>query len=205
MKRTVLIFGISLLIGIGISVLYIQVIALSDNKASYDGSRAPPNALQGSITYIDGEVLWQSRTATEAAELGGSTPIQQGETIETGDDGEVTILFDEDTLIDIFSKSSVSFTQTLPANIVITHRGGEVEYSQETATIPLSIRVGHLLVKLHEGAISIIFEESNVTVRVIEGSATTVYNSLEYETNYEELNKGESFFYDDISRESEVL
>ena len=205
MKRTVLILGISLLIGIGISVIYIQVIAL-DETTSYDGSQAPPDALQGSITYMDGVVLWQSRTATEAAELSGSTPIQQGESIETGEDGEVTILFDEDTLIDIFSESSVSFTQTLPANIVITHREGEVEYSQETATIPLSIRVGHLLVKLHEGAISItLIEESDVTVRVIEGSATAVYNDLEYETNYEELDEGESFFYDDISRESELL
>ena len=205
MKRTVLILGISLLIGIGISVIYIQVIAL-DETTSYDGSQAPPDALQGSITYMDGVVLWQSRTATEAAELSGSTPIQQGESIETGEDGEVTILFDEDTLIDIFSESSVSFTQTLPANIVITHRRGEVEYSQETATIPLSIRVGHLLVKLNDGTISItLIEESDVTVRVIEGSATAVYNDLEYETNYEELDEGESFFYDDISRESELL
>lgn len=141
MKSIIFIFGISLLIGIGLSILYVQVIALADNKASYstqdtiesyDESKAPPDALQGSIIYMEGEVMWLSRVATEAAKLSRPTSVQQGETIETGDDGVVTILFDEDTLIDIFSKSSVSFTQTLPANIVITHRRGEVEYSHLT-------------------------------------------------------------------------
>ena len=76
MKRTVLILGISLLIGIGLSILYVQVIAL-DETTSYDGFQAPPDALQGSITYMDGVVLWQSRTATEATELSDRlTPIQ---------------------------------------------------------------------------------------------------------------------------------
>lgn len=211
MKSTFFILGISLLIGIGLSVLSIQV----DETTLYDGSKAPPDALQGSVSYLDGKVMWQSRVATEAAKLYRSTSILQGEAIETGEDGEVTILFDEDTLIDIFSESSVSFTQTLPANIVITHNRGEVEYSQTTSTIPLSIRVGHLLVKLNKGAVSIVFEETKneddeleksvATVHVIEGSVTTVYNSLDYKTNYVELDEGESLFYNNISRESEVL
>ena len=117
--------------------------------------------------------------------------------------------------IDVFSNSSISFNQTLPATIVVAHNGGEVEYSKGTSSIPLSIRVRHLLVKLNEGAISITLhetenkdqeiEESEVTVRVIEGSATAAWNGLEYETNYEILDEGESLFYDDISRESERL
>jgi hypothetical protein len=224
MKRILLILGLSFLIGAGLSILYVQVVPLTDDTTlysesdqvkSYDSSQAPPEALQGSVTYMDGEVMWQSRSATEAATLYGSTSILQGEEVETGEDGEITILFDNDTLIDIFSESSVSFTQTLPANIVITHRRGEVEYSQDKSTHPLSVRVGHLLVRLHSGIMSITFDEikneddeiveSLVTVRVRKGSATTAYNSLEYETNYTKLNEGESLLYNNISRESDII
>jgi len=222
MKRSTLIIGISVAIGIGLSFLYVQIITLPDKNPSqkeqdtitYDPDLAPPKSLQGSIIYMDGDVKWQSRTATESAKLDASTSIQQGELIETGDNGATTILFGEGTLIDIFHKSSVAFTQTLPANIVITHQRGKAEYSQETLATPLSIRAGHLLVTLHKGVASITLKETKntdsqvkesiVTVKVIQGSATAVYNSLNYKTKYRELDEGEVLFYNDISRESEI-
>ncbi|MDO8583236.1 MAG: hypothetical protein Q7R51_01790, partial [bacterium] len=131
--------------------------------------------------------------------------IQQGEAIETKDDGKITVRFPDAYTIDIFPKSKLDFIQTLPSNFVISQEQGISEYTKTGAT-PLSIRSFHLLIQLNSGYIAITTDkdEKTVSVNVSSGSATLAYNDLQYISNVITIKAGKTFTFDDNTRTARI-
>jgi len=219
------IFIVTVLIGFCSTLVYYALVdkAQSDLGSTptptpkieaYDLEKAPPSSLKGKITQMIGDVGWQSRVATEPASITEPIPIQQGEKLVTGKDSKAIIQFQGDTTIQISAESGVNLTQTLPANIVVTQENGTVIYAQNESTIPLSVRARHLLIRLHEGSISVQLAEktneddeitdSAITVNMLKGSATTAYNDLDYQTHTLNLVAGNTLLFDEIRRKSSI-
>src|SRR3989344_4601709 len=64
-----------------------------DRKALLDNP--PADSIKGELSDITGEVKWQSRASTEFEEITESRQIQQGESLETGEDGKALVTFGE--------------------------------------------------------------------------------------------------------------
>ena len=171
---------------------------------SFQIEKAPTEALIGRILIMEGEVLWESRIASQPAKLKQPTALQQGEKIITGNDGKITIRFAKDTDIVVKPQSSLNFAQTLPANLVLVQEKGTVEYSQDSDSLPLSVRVRHLLVRFNSGKMTITALEDNpyVTVSLEQGTAQAAYNDINYISQKITVGSGETLIFDDDTRTS---
>ncbi|MFA9289210.1 MAG: hypothetical protein ACEQSA_05020, partial [Weeksellaceae bacterium] len=98
------VFFISVVIGIIAIVSYTllsprQVLEKDTSKdtvtqsQAFDLAEAPKETLRAQITSLEGDVKWQSRVATEPAELKEPRKLQQGEEILTEEDATVELSF----------------------------------------------------------------------------------------------------------------
>lgn len=173
---------------------------------NYSIKDPPKNALIGTITTLEGDAQWESRTATEPAELKQNHRIVQGEKIVTYKDGGSSILFGQDTTISIKQNSTVSFVQTLPQSIVVAQEKGTVTYSQELDTTPVSVRVRNLLIRLQKGSMSISLKDEDpiILVQIRKGIATAAYNDDSFNSQVIAIEKGETFVYDSDARDGAI-
>jgi hypothetical protein len=165
---------------------------------------APATSLRGQILTNSGDVKWQSRTATAPATLKIPISIQQGERLVTGDTGHIKVQFDNIVTLTIFPKSDLSFTQTLPANIVISQDQGQAEYSHLGRSTPLSIRSLGLLININtpgDLVVSVSNDGSEVSVRVVAGEARTAYNDSQNISQLVTVSSGQQFTFNDGTRE----
>lgn len=220
MIGTIILFIVSILIGLGILIGYNRIIPRQANSPltlspsptlttlafEYDIKKAPPRSIKASITTSSGEMLWESRSATEPAQLTENITIQQGESIGTGPDGEIDLSLGEHVQIIVANDSLISLTQTLPESIVLTHQKGTVTYTLSSNDQPTSIRVGRLLVRLEKGSLTIEIDEDTDTILVesTEGKAHIAYNDADFDTQYINLSQKETFIYDRASRRGEI-
>lgn len=163
--------------------------------------RPPEQSLKGKIISLSGEVGWQSRVATESAKIISPQPIQQGEMLQTGDDGNILVQFDEVGKLAIFPKTKIDFVQTLPLNFVTVQNTGSVKY-QKMGLVPISVRALHLLIDQSEGEmeVNINKDEGLVIVDVIKGKVTAAYNDLDYLSHVSEVKQSESLLFNDQKR-----
>lgn len=163
--------------------------------------KAPSNSLVGVITTMSGEVLYESRMATESAVITKSQEIQQGESVSTGNDGKLIINFKDAVEIILEDNSGVNIIQTLPANLVFKQTLGFVTY-KKIGTYPVSIRVGHLLIE-NKGEIKISFTKDSpiTTILIINGSATIAYNNLNNVSKVVKLEAGQSLQFNEGNRQ----
>lgn len=161
----------------------------------------PSMVLKGIITSMSGEVKWQSRVASESAPLLEPQTIQQGEDLETAEDGQMTVEFEDYLKIDILENSKVSFAQTLPANIVLAQTDGSVNYTK-TGSVPVTIRSKRLLIDIQDGKTSVFIEEDKpiIKIRVESGSAKLAYNDRQYVSQIMIVEEDESVIYNDELR-----
>lgn len=162
--------------------------------------KAPSNSLVGVITSMSGEVLYESRMATESAIITKSQEIQQGEGVTTGDGGKLTINLKDAVEINLEGNSGVNIIQTLPANLVFKQTLGSVYY-KKLGIYTVSIRVGHLLIE-NKGEIKISFTKNSpiTTVTVINGSATIAYNNLNNTSKVVNLEEGQNLQFNEGNR-----
>lgn len=172
-------------------------------KPTFSIEKAPKNSVKGTIESLSGSVKWESRTATAPSEIIKPVTIQQGEILETGEDGKVTIIFPDITSITLSSQSKISITQTLPANFVFDQKEGSVAY-EKTGQTPISIRALHLLTTLNTGKLTLTIdkESAEITIVVKKGSATVGFNNLENISTVINIEEGEEFIYNDDTRET---
>lgn len=151
--------------------------------SSFSLNDAPNESLRGTIVSLSGEVGWQSRIATEPAQINKPIQIQQGEGIVTNDTGQATVVFSKTANIIIAPKTVINFIQTLPVNILIEQNSGTAKYEKLSGN-SLSVRSQGLLIKINQGVIDISVSENQpyVFVDVKSGSITAGYNDVNYIT-----------------------
>jgi hypothetical protein len=162
--------------------------------------KAPTQSLVGKIISMNGEVLYEPRLATESAKISSLQEVQQGESLSTGKDGEINLIFDKAAEIKISPNTTIGIIQTLPADLVFSQKIGTIEY-KKLGEIPVSIRSYHLLIE-NDGNIkvSIAEEKPIVTVEVIKGSAKFAYNNINNDTRYLEVSAGKKLIFNDDTR-----
>ncbi len=149
-----------------------------------------------------GDVKWQSRTATEPAQLTVTAQtIQQGERLVSGDNGHAQIDFDSIGTVSMSPNSDLSIIQTLPINFVFLQSSGTVDYTVSGKT-PFSIRDNHLIIFVQTGIISVINKKDSsiISIVVAKGTATVAFNNLQYESQRVELKEGDTYVFDDSLR-----
>lgn len=163
----------------------------------------PTQTLQGQILNSSGEIKWQSRSATEAAQLTQKVPILQGEQLETGDNGHLTLQFPDVSQIRLNPESKLYVAQTLPANLLFDQKIGSATY-QKLGQLPVSIRSGFLLIKQNEGILTVETDADYITVSVNQGSATIAYNDADFVSQLVEIKAGDQLIADRSARAVEV-
>ncbi len=161
--------------------------------------KAPNQSLVGTIATMSGDTWWQSRTADTPTPITKPRKIQQGESLQTGSTGEITMQFPAVVSVDIAKNSSISIIQTLPANIVLEQTSGSITYTSLGIKTPISIRAFDLLITVTTGQIHVGVDEKNQTVRlvVINGSTTIAYTDTINTTIENTLTSGQTItFYD---------
>ncbi len=177
-------------------------VTANTNIKKFLPQNAPPQSIKGNVTDMSGSVSWQSRIATESAKLTTLRQIQQGEKLETGDDGNISVDFPNYANIKLLPESKIDFIQTLSANFVINQEKGSVAYTSLGRT-HLSIRYLHLLTDMQSGQISVNIDKNKPTVRVliIKGQITAAYNDSENVSQEKTFSQGQQFTFDDKKRE----
>ncbi|CAN5166187.1 hypothetical protein BH09PAT2_BH09PAT2_04780 [soil metagenome] len=172
------------------------------STASYSLQDAPGNSLKAEITSMAGEILWQSRTATEPAELKEKVSLQQGEKIVTGNTGNVTLSLGDTIQVIEKKDTMIALTQTLPVNIVFTHQVGTATYIQSANDSPVSIRIRRLLVRMNKGTVTITTEDEDpyIYVNVDKGEVELAYNDEDFTSQLVTVTAGEEFRFNNDKR-----
>ncbi len=169
--------------------------------SSFSIEPAPSESIKGTITDRRGELLWESRVATEPAALSDNVLIQQGERLVTKDNSSVRIDFPRLGSISLNENADLSFIQTLPVNFVVNQTKGFVEY-KIAGDVPLSIRIRSAILTKDNGNIEVTVTEGDSLIRIspLTGTATIGFNDLEYVSRVFELREGETYEYDSDQR-----
>lgn len=164
----------------------------------------PSESVKGTITGMSGEVLWQSRTASEASRITSPQAIQQGETIQTGDTGNLTVNFPNEAEIKALSQTQIDLVQTLPVNFVASIASGSAQFTK-TGSAPITIRALHLLIKIVQGTLSLGVDEKNslVNFSVINGSIQVAFNNLDLVSNVITFDQNQRHTFNDLTRSFE--
>lgn len=185
---------------------YLQEIKTPLALSSFSLDLAPSKSLRGTIVSLSGEVGWQSRTATQPAQISKLIQIQQGEGIATKDTGRVTVVFSKIADIIIDPETEINFIQTLPTNILIEQNSGTVDYEALNAN-SLNVRIQNLIIKINKGKVtaSINKEQTHITVDVKEGTITAGYNDLNYVTRVVNIDSDNRFTFRTDTKKMSIL
>ena len=185
-----------------ISIPTLPSVSFSDlvKISRFSLEKAPSESLVGTISGINGDVEYESRTATESAKINSPVEVQQGESLSTGDNGKVILNFKDAADITIDSSSGVDIIQTLPADLVFRQIIGSVEY-KKIGTYPVSIRVGHLIIE-NRGDIKISFTADSpvTTIVMISGTGTVAYNNLSNVSRVVNISTGQTLKFNESNR-----
>ncbi|NMC36300.1 hypothetical protein GYA49_04620 [Candidatus Beckwithbacteria bacterium] len=187
--------------------IFSKTFVFEGNKQQYQPTNfsledAPVESLRGTIATRSGEILWQSRVATESSTLVDDIQFQQGEMVETKKNGTIEVKFTDAAQVDIFENTKVEIVQTLPVNLVFNQFKGKAQY-KNLGVAPVSVRSMNLLVNLVEGLMDIDVDDQTgeITVTLDEGQAKVAYNSAEFESQIWDLETGDIFIYDSNERQ----
>lgn len=177
-------------------------VTISSEISKFSLERAPSTSLHGEITMLSGDVMWQSRIATEASAITLKQKIQQGESLETGKTGEVSVAF-PNMLFEISTDTKLNVIQALPASIVLEQPTGKIKY-QTTSSTPLGIRISPVLIESKKGnfTISIDGDDGTVTLYVENGLVTAAYNDSDNISTLQKITEDEVFTFDPSTRTS---
>lgn len=174
---------------------------VKQEKQRFSIERAPKESKEGSVASMSGKIKWESRIATAPAEISTLKTVKQGERLVTEDDGNVIVTFLDIGKVTIGSKTDLSFIQTLPNDFVFSQDAGLVDY-ENNSSISMSVRSFHLLVTITNGqmSLSVDKDKTKVNITVNKGSATIAYNDLQYISRVANIEKGQTYVFDDGSR-----
>lgn len=217
--ENLLLFLFFVVIGITIALVYLRV-QKPDTSVLYHSTESqstptavinfslensPTSAMRGTVTELKGDVLWKSRAATESAALFPATKIQQGEEVETKEDGNLTIEFSDGQSIQILPKSGLNIIQTLPDNLVFQQTDGTAIY-KNTSGLPLAVRGLGLVTQFINGEAKITVNNKTavVIVEVTKGSLATAYNDSRYETSVANITQGKKLTFNNAKKRATI-
>ncbi|MCL4364449.1 hypothetical protein M1328_04400 [Patescibacteria group bacterium] len=165
----------------------------------------PKDSLKGNVSQLSGDVFWESRSATSPALIKNLKAVQQGESLQTSDNGKIALEFPGAAAINMANNSMLSIIQTLPANLVFEQMSGKISF-EKTGQPPLSARVFHLLVSI-DGTATIDINKTNqrVTVTDNRGDSTLGFEDINNVSQVIKLTAGQQYVFDDESRSGEVI
>ncbi len=173
-------------------------------KPGFSIEEAPSESIRGNIKEMSGDIGWGSRIATEAAKITNPRTLQQGEEIQTGETGSLTVEFPSEALIKILPKTQIDFIQTLPNDFVTSIASGSATFTK-ISIIPVSIRAMHLLIRQDDGEVSVTVDSDKplVHVNVLSGSIRVAYNDLNLNSQVVDFSAGKSLIFNDTTRRVE--
>jgi hypothetical protein len=127
--------------------------------------------------------------------------LQQGEEVDTYDNGNVTINFAQFGTITESFNTQVNLIQTLPENFVIEQKQGTITFDKigdnQTSIIALD-----LLININSGQSSIFVDKENskITVSIKTGLATVAFNDNANNTNVISIKNGDKYIFDDNTK-----
>jgi hypothetical protein len=174
----------------------------TENPNQFKVAAPPTESLKGKIATFSGVLKWQPRTATDSSQIYSPQPIQQGEEIETGDNGKAVIQFPDIFTVSAGKNTKINFAQTLPINIVLVQSTGEVNYVT-LGKNNLSVRSLHLLIEqqaIGNFTITVDPDDSKVLIVNKTGVLTIAYNDSDNLSQKLTLNKDQTLSFDDDKR-----
>lgn len=210
--KNLLLFILAILVGFLLMMFYpkpsnsqTQNLISPQSNFSYNQfspNQPPTESLKGDLTFLSGSISWQSRIATQPAQIKLPQKIQQGEEVATGDDSSVTVEFDSIASVVLASNSTLTLNQTLPANLVFNQTQGMISYTK-IGSLPISIRSLHLLTNLNQGqaVISVNLKTDVVTVAVKKGSVSLAFIDSKNITQVVSLTSERQFKFDSDNRQ----
>lgn len=173
----------------------------TQKTSSFSLVNAPSESLKGEISTMSGQILWQSRVATEEAQISSPQLIQQGEKLETGKNSALVLKYDGIVKVTFSPETAIDIIQTLPSNLVFSQDSGSAEYKNLGSTSVVSVRALSLLVQ-NSGDISVSINPQRpiVTLVVKSGIATVAYNSLGFVSHEFTIPAGRTYTFNDHTR-----
>jgi len=207
--RNIGLFIIGLSIGAGSIFGYIRLTTRSPQKplktvkqvSTFSTDAAPSQSLKGTIASRSGTLFWESRIATEPAQLNDTVQIQQGERLITKDKSDASIHFDKVGTMILSENADVSFVQTLPIDCVIEQKKGTVTYKTEEG-IPLSVRIRSAIITNISGTVQITVADGDpiILISTIKGTTQIGFNDLDYISHVFTLREGQIYEYNSDER-----
>lgn len=168
---------------------------------SFSIETPPSESLQGSISARLGRLFWESRTATEPAELTTDEKMKQGERLVTKSKSKATIQFETLTTITLSENSDISFVQTLPTDFVVEQKNGTIAY-EINGTTPLSVRIRNALLTKNIGSLQIAMKDGDpiILISTIKGTADIGFNDANFVSQVFTLREGQVYEYNSDER-----
>ena len=209
MIKNIFLLIISIVLGILIIVLGFlwisprnsQVLKIILPQSLFSLENAPTDSLVGEVASMSGKVAWQSRIAPVAILINSPIKLQQGEEVDTYEDGNATLNFPQFAVITASSNTQIGFIQTLPEDFVVEQKQGLADYNK-TGKNPVSIVALDLLINIDSGESTILVDNGNqnVTVTVNTGSVTVAFDNNENNTNVLSVKSGNEYIFNDNTK-----
>ncbi len=167
--------------------------------------KAPTESQIGSISSLQGEVYFQSRVATEPAQITEPMQVQQGEKVITGQTAKAVVQFPELIEATMSANTELEFIQTILSSPVILQTQGSVSY-QKLGTISPNIRTMRLLTAINQGIsiFSVDTDNSTVIIDVISGSVTVGFNDIDAITNQVTISADQQYIFDNELQQGRI-
>lgn len=204
MLKKILLFIVFLFLGLTLFfavrwvliALQVQTIISPNAQSKFSLATAPSQSFTIQVGSFSGNVLWQSRIAKQPTPMVGLQTLQQGEEIDTLDNGKASLSLNGVASISVSSLSSLNFIQTLPVNIVVEEKQGLVEYSLQNTQVPFSVRALDLLINITgDSVITVDKKASIITIYPKSGKATLAYNDTNNVSQVIELKSGQKAIF----------
>lgn len=170
-------------------------------KTLFSIEKAPSQSLVGKVTFISGNVAWQSRAANFATLITSPVTLQQGEKINAQNNGKATVNFPQAVTITLSANTQLNFIQTLPANFVVDQAQGLSAY-EKNGTVPISVRALDLLLNIETGTCSVSVDKdtANIVITVNSGSAVVAFNDTNNVTNILTIHGGNEYIFNNNTK-----
>ena len=208
--KALLLFVLFFLIGCFGMLAYLHFLSnvpsMKHVTTAFSLEKAPSRSLVASIASLSGDVEWISRTATEPARLSSLKLLQQGEEIQTGKNGSISVVLQHKGVFTLSANTDVALVQTLPMNIVISQTSGTVVYTRKD-TSPFSVRAGDLLINILSGTTDVYVDTKNkkVIATVRSGSITAAYTDTDNVSEILTARQAQALVYDASSQTAIVI
>ena len=177
---------------------------ISPTQTAFSLENAPDKTLKATISTVSGEILWQSRTATEPSILlTKDLAVQQGEKLIASKSGTLTLNFDLAGELSLFPDTEIELVQTLPVNLVFNQTKGTAEYESRANTF--AVLVNRLLLNFLKANVKVSIDNTKgiITVKVNQGEVIAAYNNQNFVSQRVELQENEGFIFDNEKRQGE--